>query len=98
MCNILNTWLVRDRKFEASQPIPTHLFKKCDIWTLKFTSVHGIDIVVMSKWMKCARKSQSLLAASPCSYASNMINVVTIHDFVFNMIMLSFTHCEYFAQ
>ena len=39
------------------QPIPTRLFKKCDIGTPECTSVHGISIVVLNKWLKCATKS-----------------------------------------
>ena len=46
MRDILNTQLVRDREFKACQPIPTCLFKKCDIGTPECTSLHIIGIVV----------------------------------------------------
>ena len=42
-------------KFKAWQPMPTPLFKKCDITASKCTSVHGIGIVVLNKFVKCAK-------------------------------------------
>ena len=72
MRDILNTYLPRDRKFKAWQPIPNRLCKKCDIGAPECTSVHGIGIVVLNKWMKCATKTQSLLASTPWSHKSHM--------------------------
>ena len=66
------------------------------IVTLEFTSVHGIGIVVLIKWMKCVIKIQLLLASTPC-YKSHMIILVTVNDFIFQLSMILFTHFEDFA-
>ena len=47
------------------------------------TSVQGIGIVVLNKYMKCATKNQSLLASMPCSHKSHMITLVAVHNFIF---------------
>ena len=98
MSDILNTWLPRDRKFKTWQPIPTRLCKKCDIGAPECTSVQGIGIVVLNKLMKCATKTQSLLASTPWSHKSHMITLVSVHDFIFHLTMTSLTHFEDIAN
>ena len=61
------------------------------------TSGHGIDIVVLNKWMKCATKTQSLFTSTPCSHKSHMNALVANHDFIVHLSMMSFTHFEDFA-
>ena len=61
------------------------------------SSLHGIGIVVLNEWMKCATKTQPLLASTPCSHNSHMITLVTVHDFMFQLSMISLTHFEDFA-
>ena len=94
MHGILNTKLARDRKFKAWQPKQTRLCKKCNIGAPECTSVHGIGIVVLTKWRKCATKTQSLLASTPWSHKSHIITLVTAHDFIFHLSMMSLTHFE----
>ena len=94
MRDILNTHLPRDRKFKAWEPIPARLCKKCDIGAPECTSVHGIGIVMLKEWMKCATKTQSLLASTPWSHKSHVITLITVHDFIFRLTMTSLTHFE----
>ena len=60
-------------------------------------SVHGISIGVLNKLMKCATKTQSLLASTPCSHKNHMIALVTVHDFSFQLSMTSLMNCEAFT-
>ena len=62
---------------------------------LRSERLHGIGIVVWSKWMKCVTKTQSLLASTP--HKSQTITLVTVHDFVFQLSMMSPTHVGDFA-
>ena len=78
----------------TGKPRPTRLCKKCDIGAPECTSVHGIGIVVLNKWMKSATKTQSLLASTPWSHKSHMITLVAVHDFIFHLSMMSLTHFE----
>ena len=82
---------------KAWQPTTTRLFEKYDIGAPEYMSVRGISIMMLNKWMKCATKTQSLLTAMPCSHKSHMITLVTIHDFIFQLSMISLTHFEDFT-
>ena len=77
---------------------PACVRSECDIGAPECTSVHGIGIVVLNKWMKCATKNQSLLASTPWSHKCHMITLVTVHDFIFHLTMTSLTHFEDIAN
>ena len=93
--DIFDNYLVFNRKLKAWHiPTLSRVFTKCDPRTSKFTSVHGIGILVLTKMTKCAIKSETLVRSKPLSHKNHMTTPATAHDFIFRFPLSSPMYCE----
>ena len=59
--------------------------------------MHSISIAVLYELMKCATRTQILLSSTPCSHKSQMITLVIVHNFIFQLNLISLMNCEAFT-